>query len=578
MASRRTVYIEAPKGRLSDSMDLRRKLVDKRVGPVRENAERVKDLPLQDVDYRKMLGKRNWLCDEEQPSPPTAQKGKRPKADNGNLTEREHYSMFPQLQRGQQQMVTETGPQLSLWLKMIICDLHLYTIVEEKGFLDLMRSLGHKNPPSAADVYSEMVQMFDQTKEKVRKALEATKSVTLACDFWNSKAVQFLTVTCHLINKSWKQESFVLETTLVPEKSSSDSNINQLYKIAARWGIEKKVHVVVTNANNLDMAVQKVGWKHLSCFAKTLDKVVRQITKHASVGKVLKRCCDVAHFFCFNAEAGKKLREAQIKLDLPRQSLITAKGNAWLSTLSMLERISEQHEALKEALIETDKLRLVLNEDDRNVMRDIIKALCLFKEVTEAMKRDQHCSASNIIPCLEKLKRKLKEQKENDVAQLLAKHLCSDQFRPADWLTMSTALDPRYKHFVLSDPVIAKSFKEKFLDEMYLIAKAENLPVTEASLHKSNFGELENYIKMAQLPREGNPLSFWRYNYKRLASFAPEYLNIVTTAVPLDRAFDVQKSQLMSSRRSVLPPELLDMMLFLNGNCSTETPLCGYLS
>ncbi|KAL7869652.1 hypothetical protein AOLI_G00136400 [Acnodon oligacanthus] len=551
-------------------MDLRQKLVDKRNDPVRENAERVKDQPLQDMDYRKTLGKRNWLCDEEKPNQPTAQKGKRPKADNGNLTEREHHNMFPQPQRGQQQMVKETGPQLSPWLNMIICDLHLYTIVEEKGFLDLMRSLGHEPPPSAADVFSEMVQIFDQTKEAVWRALEATKSVTLACDFWNMKAVQFLTVTCHFINKSWKQESFVLETTLIPENSSSDSNINQLYKIAHRWGIEKKVQVVVTNANNLDAAVQKVGWKHLSCFAKTLDKVARQITKHVPVGKVLKRCCDVAHFFCFNAEAGKKLREAQIKLGLPQQSLITANGNAWLSTLSMLERISEQHEALKEVLIEMEKLRLVLNEGDRNVMHDIIKALCLFKEVTEAMNRDQHCSASNIIPCLEELKRKLKEQKENDVAQLLTKHLCSDQFRPADWLTMSTALDPRYKHFMLSDPVIAKSFKEKFLYEMYLIAKAENLPVTEASLHKRNFEMLENYIKMAPLPRERNPLSFWRYNYKKLSSIAPEYLNIVTTAIPLDRAFDVQKSQLMSSRRSVLPPELLDMMLFLNGNCFTE--------
>ncbi|XP_036427837.1 zinc finger BED domain-containing protein 1-like [Colossoma macropomum] len=570
MTSRRSVYIEAPQGRRSHSMDLRLKLVDKWVGPVRGNAERVKDLPLQDVDLRKTLRKRYWLCDEEQPSQPTAQKGKRPKADNGNLTEREHHIMVPQPQRGQQQMVTETGPQMSPWLNMIITDLQLYSIVEEKGFLDLMRSLGHETLPSAADVYSEMVQMFDQTKEKVRRTLEATENITLACDFWNSKAGQFLTVTCHLINESWKQESFVLETTLIPEKSTSDSNINQLYKIARMWGIEKKVQVVVTNANNLDTAVQKVGWKHLSCFAKTLDKVARQITKHTPVGKVLKRCCDIAHFFCYNAEAEKKLWEAQIKLGLPRQSLITAKGDAWLSTLSMLERISEQHEALKEALIETDKLRLVLNEGDRKVMHDIIKALCLFKEVTEAMKRDQHCSASYIIPCLKELKMKLKEQKENSVAQLLAKHLCSDQFRPAEWLTMSTALDPRYKHFVLSDSVIAKSFKERFLAEMYQKAKSENAPVDEEILYKSNFEKLENYIKMAPLPREGNPLSFWRHNYKKLASFAPEYLNIVTTVIPLDRAFNVQKLQLMSSRRSILPPELLDMMLFLNGNCSRE--------
>ncbi|KAI4900933.1 hypothetical protein NFI96_001831 [Prochilodus magdalenae] len=524
-----TVYSaeNSQRGR-NHSMDLRQKL-SKRVSP--KPAERVQDQQRPDGYRRETLGKRRRPSNVEHLSQPAAHKGPSP------------------------------------WLNMIIAGLHLHTIVEEKGFLDLMRSLGHDDEilPSAADIYSEMVRLYDLMKKRVIRELAAAENITLACDYWCSKTGQFLvTVTCHFINKSWTQESFVLETRPAPEKSSTDETINQVLKIANTWGIGEKVQVVVTNANNLENAVQKVGWKHLFCFAKTLDQIASQILQHVPFRKVL----EVAHIFCFNEEAQKKLREAQITLRLPQATLIPAKGDAWLQTLTMLETISEQQEALIRVLCDMNRLDLLLKGDDRNIIDSAIEALHPFREVAEVMTKDQHCSASSIIPLMEELSRKLNEQENNDMAQLLAKQ-CSDQFKPADWLTMSTALDPRYKHIVFSNPRTAKEIKGKFLEEMYVKAKAKNPHITEASLVKSNFKRLEDYINMETLPQKGNLLNFWRFNQEKLG-FDPEYLSVVTTAVPLDRVFDTQKSQVTSSRRSMLPPELLDMMLFLNGNCWTE--------
>ncbi|KAG9267497.1 zinc finger BED domain-containing protein DAYSLEEPER-like [Astyanax mexicanus] len=527
ITTKRTVYIEKTRATQSQSMDLRQKLGQKRDGLAKRKRS---PETAHDMDLRKKLGKRSRLFEEEPTRQPATSKDLKP----------------------------------SPWLNMIITDLHPPTFVEEKGFLNLLRSLGlgSETPPNSADLHSELVQLYDQTKESVKRALQTAETVSLACDFWNSGAGQYLmTVTSHFISEQWKRESFVLETTLIPEHWTSYDTINQLKKIAHTWGIEKKVQVVVTNANNLEIVANDVGWEHLSCFAKTLNSVFRQVAKSDNVKKVLEKCSKVDMLFCHNMEEMKKLRETQIELDLPQHSLTSANEVSWLSTLIMLERISEQQEALDKFLLDMNKFKLLLKKDDKRVMRSLIKALQPFREVTEGMMKDQHCSISNIIPCVEELKMKLKEQTENRVAQSLVKHLSSDQFKPTTHLTMSTALDPRYKHIVLSEAGTTEEFETWLVSELNLKSEAFLL---------SQKKKLEEYIKAKPLPKMGNPLSFWRFNYKKLNSVAHKHLNIVATALPLDRAFNVQKSQLMSRRRSFLQPELLNMMLFLNGNCSTE--------
>ena len=48
----------------------------------------------------------------------------------------------------------------------------------------------------------------------------------------------------------------------------------------SNWGItEKFVYVVTDNANNIIAAVRLNGWKHLPCFAHTLNFVVQDSLK-----------------------------------------------------------------------------------------------------------------------------------------------------------------------------------------------------------------------------------------------------------------------------------------------------------
>lgn len=62
---------------------------------------------------------------------------------------------------------------------------------------------------------------------------------------------------------------------------TADKLAAELKKICEEWGITNKVVACATdNASNMKAAFRKAEWKHLPCFAHTLNLIVRESLKH----------------------------------------------------------------------------------------------------------------------------------------------------------------------------------------------------------------------------------------------------------------------------------------------------------
>ena len=95
-----------------------------------------------------------------------------------------------------------------------------------------------------------------------------------------------------------------------------------------------------------------------------------------------------------------------------------------------------------------------------------------------------------------------------------------------------------------------------------------DLPASSSDSSDPVQGEVENYFKQEQSPRDSSPLNWWKVNGHRfplLARLARKYLAITATSTPAEGVFSVA-GLVVSRLRASLSPEHVDMLVFLNKN------------
>ena len=151
----------------------------------------------------------------------------------------------------------------------------------------------------------------------------------------------------------------------------------QLTTITDKWGITGKVVSVLTdNASNIVAAVRFNGWKHLPCFAHTLNLVVQDsIRADTNLVEVQKKCRNVVLYFHCSSKASDKLATTQSHLKLKNHKLIQDVETRWNSLMYMFERLIEQHEAVTTTLCLMDKNSLCLSSGDVEEMKNAVTLL-----------------------------------------------------------------------------------------------------------------------------------------------------------------------------------------------------------
>ncbi|XP_070764945.1 E3 SUMO-protein ligase ZBED1-like [Enoplosus armatus] len=450
-------------------------------------------------------------------------------------------------------------------LKMIVSTLQPFETTEDANFQHFVKAL---NPslqiPSKAVIHKQFLSIYNENKKQLQSILAFADEIVLTCELWSSKPEDsYLTVGCHFVDIHGNLKSYMLTTTSLFGDTSAGNIDHQLSAVMEAWRVKEKVHSVV-RAGMPQLKNVKTKWIQMPCFADTLNVVFRDLMSNEELSNVLRKCHNIVRFFKYDSEAEGKLRHVQNQLNMEQEELIMYSGDRWLPWLDMLQRLSQQYKAMVMVFDERGKLDLILNENDKEKMKNIIAALEPLRRATSMMKEGFQ-TISAMLPLLKGLMDNLREEekRKNDVAKTLLSK-CKEEFGDVNnhRLALNTFLDPRYKNH------LGKQNKTRAMDKI----KQELTPGPASSSHTKLKRLLDRYMAYEPTAEMSNPLAWWRHTGKEkfggLSKLALKKLGVVSTAVPLERAFSGAGDRFCNLRDSI-EPENLNMILFLNSNWSS---------
>ncbi len=450
---------------------------------------------------------------------------------------------------------------------MIVTTLQPLEITEDKNFQGFVKTLKPSlQIPRTPVVRSQLLGIYSEKEEELRSILDSADDIVLTCELWSSRAEDsYLTVGCHFVDIHGKLKSYILKTTSLFGDESAANIQHQLSTIMEAWRVREKVHSVV-RAGMPQMKKVQTKWTHMPCFADTLNVVFKELMSGDELSNVLRKCQNIVRFFKYDSEAERMLRDFQNCLEMEQKELIMYSGDRWLPWLDMLERLIQQYKAMEMVLVKRGKTDFILSEDDQQKINNIISSLKPLKNATTMMKGEGFQTISVMLPLLKRLMDSLRqERRKNDVARTLWSK-CHSEFGDVNnhRLALNTFLDPRFKNQL--EDVNKEQAMKKIMQE---------LTSGSASSSATKLKDLlDRYMAYKPTAEASNPLAWWRHMGKKdfgeLSELALKKLGVVSTAVPLERAFSSAGDR-FCNLRSAIDPENLNMILFLNSYWSTKS-------
>ena len=436
---------------------------------------------------------------------------------------------------------------------------------------------------------------YSSAKEQLHQQLEEVETCSITTDFWSScNAQSYITVTCHYFNQSWELKSCVLATCQVKMDHTAENIKTELKRITGEWNITDKISCIVTDsAANMIAAARLTGWRHLPCFAHTLNLIVQEATeKDAELAELRQKCRSIVTFFKQSVKARDKLTEVQKQMGGEEKKLIRDVVTRWNSSYYMYERLVEQYKAVNTTLCFLDHSQLCLSSPEVAIMSDAVKMLRHFEQATREISADKYLSVSKVIPLARSLQcvtaectslRALKQE----LLSSMARRFTNIEINYT--LAVSTLLDPRFKKVGFGNASACSQAVQRLTSEVAAIiasndttesmtteaddpsglwtmidqsvAASQSRPSTSDSLII-----LRMYLDQPNLARKEEPLKWWVANEKSfpsLASHAKKYLAIPATSVSSERLFS-KAGEITSRKRNRIKSKNVDMLLFLN--------------
>ena len=163
-------------------------------------------------------------------------------------------------------------------VEMIAADLQPPSIVEDHGFLNYTSLLDPRyQPPSRRTLARRIIpEKYDKVRSSVKERIKAVPKA-LTTDIWSSRqSLSYCCLTAHAISESWEAESYILETFNFNNEHTAQHIAQELTRVVNDWGLPSISCCVTDNASNIVAGIIETGWRHLPCYAHTLNLVVQK--------------------------------------------------------------------------------------------------------------------------------------------------------------------------------------------------------------------------------------------------------------------------------------------------------------
>ncbi|XP_065895673.1 zinc finger BED domain-containing protein 4-like [Dysidea avara] len=337
---------------------------------------------------------------------------------------------------------------------MIALDNHLFSLVEDVGFLHLMQQLEPRYSVPSRKYVTEVVipRIAVGLTNEVQKLLKKVVWFSFTTDIWSTdvSSDSLLSLTAHWFSDLFERRSAILHAEPILGSHTGEVLCEHYKRMLAKWKIkESQVHLMVRdNAANMIKAMKDGSFPDLGCFAHTLQLIVHDgvLSQKIVIDTVASARCIVSHFKRSPLAYGQ-LKEIQQNLQLPVHCLKRDEPTRWNSTLYMLQVLIEQKMAL--AAYASEYCDIVpLTSVQLDIATKVVKVLGM---VARSFCTDA-ASVSLIIPFIRAFQLSLEQADDDDrgVKTMKKDMLASLNRRYKDVeshkeLAIATLLDPQFK-------------------------------------------------------------------------------------------------------------------------------------
>ncbi|KAJ8259529.1 hypothetical protein GJAV_G00170380 [Gymnothorax javanicus] len=308
---------------------------------------------------------------------------------------------------------------------------------------------------------------FSTAKEKAKEEVQKAAAVSLTADMWTSMNMEaYLGVTCQYITGEDSLNTVVLGVEHFPLNHTAHNLAHAMTAIMEEWGIRNKVSCLVTDAAaNMKACARVLQVRHSICVAHALNLIVRKsFDQVPALADIQEKARKIVTYFRTSTAGKERLGQIQGSMRRPKKKLLIEVETRWNSTLFMLERLFEQHEAVGAALASLNTDIMPLSCQENEVIQETSKVLGPFQQATVELSEEMRVSGTKIIPLMKMVHHTIQCEAVN-LHTDPAKHLADNLLRrlkehlagleSVSVMTLATLLGPRFKDLGFHSPLKA---------------------------------------------------------------------------------------------------------------------------
>jgi hypothetical protein len=485
----------------------------------------------------------------------------------------------------------------------MVADLQDYSVIEQPQFVAMIKALCPSiTLPVRQTAKQHISCKFDLTRAMVVDALLDVDCCSLTTDGWTSVGShQFLSLTCHHLDKGWHPKSIVLDCIPFQQAHTGAEIKTAILRLLEEFGLVGKVCAITTDsASNMIAAMRDLSAEmrtlgheiiHVRCGAHILHRIVTAglESENQAIAEIRDSVASI--------RASPRLLARLDDLQKGRAKLrpILDVRTRWNSTFDMLKRALELKTEINGINALDISRRVQIAETAWDVAAMICRFLDLFNSATETLSSESVPSIASALAVFHRIKAHVREaiscpELANMAVPMMAKiESYSDLYSNAS-LVAASLLDPRTNFALEEYDQTSWIGGKRVLEEQFaaLAVQEETVPVpaTDAGQGLEKFlppsrrrriggNELGRFFEHAEASCSVGLLPWWAANettFPILARLARRYLTMQATSVPSERLFSTAGMIASASRSRLLPESVRELICLHNWIGALERP------